>query len=374
MAEERYTLDRLVRLAITVSVVGGLIWILVETADVLVPLAAGVLVAYLLDPVVRLVQRLIKNRVVAVLVTVALAAVVMAAVVWVVVPPIAHEVRAAAKLSKALVIEGSPLRVRLSEWLPEGVHQEIVDVARDQGLQRLLAENADLRAVAWAGVKRILPGLWGVVSGSLAVLGVLMQLFLVVVYVIFLLVDFRRFQESWPDYLPPRYRDGVLGFVAEFNDALARYFRGRFVLAIIGAVLFAAGFSIVGIDLAILLGLLLGLLGMVPYLQLFGVVPAYGVAVLTAAQTDGGLAWYLIGVTIVFVVVQILTDVLLAPKILGDATGLRPILILVAVMFWGKLLGFLGVLLAIPLTCLGLAYYRRYLGQERLQATSPPTS
>jgi predicted PurR-regulated permease PerM len=365
MADQPYTLDRLVRLAITVTVLGGIIWILSETADVLVPVAAGVLIAYLLDPVVRLVQRLIKNRVAAVLTTVCLVSLVMAAAVWAVVPPIAFEIRAAAKLSKALVIEGSPLRVHLSEWLPAGVHQEIVDLAGDQGLQRLLAENADLRAMVWAGVKRILPGLWGVLSGSLSVLGVLMQLLLVVVYVIFLLVDFRRFQERWPDYLPPRYREGVLAFVAEFNDALARYFRGRFVLSIIGAVLFAAGFSIVGIDLAILLGLLLGFLGMVPYLQLFGIVPAFGVALLTAAQT----AWYLIGVTIVFVVVQILTDVLLAPKILGDATGLRPILILVAVMFWGKLLGFLGVLLAIPLTCLGLAYYRRYLSQERLAAT-----
>jgi predicted PurR-regulated permease PerM len=99
----------------------------------------------------------------------------------------------------------------------------------------------------------------------------------------------------------------------------------------------------------------------VPYLQLVGVVPAVILAVVTAVEQGSPVQGYLIGVGVVFLVAQILQDVVITPRIMGEATGLRPVVILFCVFFWGKLLGFLGVLLAIPLTCLGLAHYRRLL-------------
>jgi predicted PurR-regulated permease PerM len=181
------------------------------------------------------------------------------------------------------------------------------------------------------------------------------------VYLIFILVDFRKFQESWREFLPPQWRMGIVDFLSEFNDAMSVYFRGQFLVASTVGVVFAVGFSIVGIKMAILMGLMIGLLNMVPYLQLVGVVPALFLAVVTAVEQGSGVQGYLIGVALVFLVAQILQDVVITPRIMGKATGLRPVVILFCVFFWGKLLGFLGVLLAIPLTCLGLAHYRRLL-------------
>ena len=132
-------------------------------------------------------------------------------------------------------------------------------------------------------------------------------------------------------------------------------------------ILFAIGFSIVGIKMAVILGLFIGLLNMVPYLQIAGVVPALLLAILTALERGVPASGLLIGVAVVFLVVQIIQDVILTPRIMGKVTGLRPVLILFCVFFWGKLLGFLGVLLAIPLTCLGLAHYRRLLKAQSLE-------
>ena len=110
-----------------------------------------------------------------------------------------------------------------------------------------------------------------------------------------------------------------------------------------------------GLRMAILLGLFIGALNMVPYLQVVGVVPAVMLAGITALEQNSSFLGYLIGVAVVFVVTQVLQDALITPRVMGRTTGLRPVIILFCVLFWGKLLGFLGVLLAIPLTCLGLA-------------------
>jgi len=128
------------------------------------------------------------------------------------------------------------------------------------------------------------------------------------------------------------------------------------------------GFTLIGLPMAIPFGLFIGLLNMVPYLQAVALVPAMLLAALRALEGDGSFVGS-IGLTLlVFVVVQFVQDGLLTPRIMGQATGLRPILILLGVFIWGKLLGFLGLLLAIPLTCLGIAYYRRIvLHHTRLQ-------
>ncbi len=124
-------------------------------------------------------------------------------------------------------------------------------------------------------------------------------------------------------------------------------------------VLFAIGFKIVGIRLAVFVGLFVGLLNMVPYLQTVGFGPAILLALLKAFESEMSPLWPILGVVIVFAVVQLIQDAVLTPQIMGQATGLKPWVILLSIFIWGKLLGFLGLVLAIPLSCLGLAYYRR---------------
>ena len=205
-------------------------------------------------------------------------------------------------------------------------------------------------------------------QGALSLVGSIFNMVLactgvliVLLYLVFLLMDFNALQASWKDHLPPRYRDAIVDLLSEFRLAMSRYFRGQFLVAACCGVLFALGFWLVGLRLAIFLGLTIGLLNMVPYLQVLGFVPALLLAGLRAFEAEVGLLWPVLGVLGVFAMVQLIQDALLVPKIMGQATGLKPWVILLGICVWGKLLGLLGLVLAIPLSCLGLAYYRKFI-------------
>jgi predicted PurR-regulated permease PerM len=300
-----------------------------------------------------------------VLVTVLGLVVVLVAAGFVLVPTISGEFAALVQMVQGCAREGSPLRQRMANALPPEVYESIEAFLADEGLQRFLRENAELHAAAVAAVKWVVPQLWGVVTGAWAIIGATVQVFLVLLYLVFILIDYHRIRDTWRDYLPPKQRESIVAFLSDFSGAMSRYFRGQFIVAMSVGVLFAIGFSLVGIRMAILLGLFVGLLNMVPYLQIVGVPPALLLAVLTAFDKGGSVFWYLVGVALVFVVVQVLQDAVITPRVMGKVTGLRPVIILFSVLFWGKLLGLLGLLLAIPLTCLGLAYYQRLLARQQ---------
>ena len=362
-----YTLDKVVRsLLMLVCIVAG-VWLVGYVADVLVPLALGFLLAYILDPLVQQVERVISNHGAAVLVTVFLVLGCLIGIGALVIPTISQELRNLTAMLRELLEPGSTLRQGLAEWLPLELLGLVDEVLKDEDVQTFLRESSELQSAMVVAAKKLLPKLWGLVSGAFSVVGVAIQCLLVLVYLIFILVDFRKFKASWDGYLPPAWREPVVDFLTEFNDAMSVYFRGQFMVASSVGILFAIGFSIVGIKMAVILGLFIGLLNMVPYLQIAGVVPALLLAILTALERGVPASGLLIGVAVVFLAVQIIQDVILTPRIMGKVTGLRPVLILFCVFFWGKLLGFLGVLLAIPLTCLGLAHYRRLLKAQSLE-------
>ncbi|MCH7859890.1 MAG: AI-2E family transporter [Candidatus Marinimicrobia bacterium] len=186
-------------------------------------------------------------------------------------------------------------------------------------------------------------------------------LIVVLLYLVFLLMDFPHYARIWPTFLPPNYRDSIVEFLVQFDTAMRRYFRGQAVVAMIVGVLFAIGFTIIGLPMAVPFGLFIGLLNMVPYLQTVGIVPGIALAGVRAIEGDSGFLISVLLVLAVFGVVQLFQDSLLTPRIMGKATGLRPVAILLGIFIWGKLLGFLGLILAIPLTCLGIAYYQRFI-------------
>ena len=183
----------------------------------------------------------------------------------------------------------------------------------------------------------------------------------IVLYVIFLLIDYDNIAKRWRDYLPPEMRDEVSGFVGEFIQATNRYFRSQALVACCIAVLFSIGFSIIGLPLAILMGIFIGLLNMVPYLQILGIIPCLLLAGLKALEQGDSFLGGLGIVILVFGVIQVIQESVLVPRIQGKAMGLSPAIILLSLSVWGKLLGSLGLIMALPLTCLGLTYYRRHL-------------
>jgi predicted PurR-regulated permease PerM len=131
--------------------------------------------------------------------------------------------------------------------------------------------------------------------------------------------------------------------------------------------MFAIGFKIVGLPMAITIGLFIGVLNLVPYLQTVGVVPVVLLCLVKGAEPGESFWWVLLGCFIVFVIVQGIQDLFLVPKIMGKAMGLNPAVILLSLSVWGSLLGIVGMIIALPITTLLISYYKRFiLNKEEL--------
>ena len=209
--------------------------------------------------------------------------------------------------------------------------------------------------IAGSAANTILPGIRGFAKGTASVLAGFIGLGIIILYVIFLLADFGKISEGWQDYLPKRYRTQVSGFLGEFEKTMSIYFRGQISIALIVGALLSIGFAIIGLPLGIVLGMFIGLLNIAPYLGAVGVIPALFLAALDSLEA-GESVWIGMGLVVaVFAVVQAIQEIMLVPKIQGKSLGLSPWMIILALSVWGKLLGFLGLLIALPMTCLCLS-------------------
>jgi predicted PurR-regulated permease PerM len=418
-----YTFDRVVRMILSALTVVVLLALLRYLSDVLIPFAAAVVFAYLLNPLVNLVNRRIKHRGLAVTVTIGgigiLGMVLLAVLTWLMfvqvnvfaqglrdfredvvssigleppevhvpapTPPAGESATETEEVDNVGDSEAAPKSTLGVKELREALYeirtaeQNLTKPERLAHIQKKVAgtyvgaamdaiadymESPEYNKLRIDLAKRIGMGGWTVLTFVLSTVLGLTGLIIVLLYLVFLLVDYPLYARDWKLVLPPAYRDSIVGFLEEFNVALRRYFRGQFVVAAIVGALFIVGFSLVGLPMAVPMGLLMGLLNMVPYLQIVGLIPALLLAVLGAVQGDSSLIASVVWVLVVVGVVQTIQDAVITPRIMGKATGLKPVAILLGVFVWGKLLGFLGLILAIPLTCLGIAYYRRFvLGQ-----------
>jgi predicted PurR-regulated permease PerM len=157
-------------------------------------------------------------------------------------------------------------------------------------------------------------------------------------------------------FLKPATRKDVIYLVQEFVNIVVAFFRGQLIIAFLQGLLFAVGFSLVGLRYGFVIGLLLGFLNVVPYL---GSIIGLGMALPLALLQEGGGWGKLAFVLLVFVVVQLIEGYLLTPRIMGERTGLHPLAIIVAVFFWGQALGgIMGMIFAIPLTAFLASLWR----------------
>ncbi len=360
---ERYDLDRVVRLVLAVAGAIGLFLLIRELADILLPVAIAGVLAYLLNPIVTMLERRLGNRTAAVLLTVFGGLVIVASLLVLLVPLIVGELGTFQTTINQLRDSGSALarRVRASVEHP-GADQRLA-WAVEQVRSFLVSE--DFKTLLAKAAQIAVPTAWGVVAGALNFILALTVIVLVLVYLVFLLIDYRLFARTWKDYLPPTYKDAILDFLSEFQVAMRRYFRGQFVVAALTGVLFAIGFKIIDLPLGIMLGLLVGLLNMVPYLQTVAFIPACMLGVVRAVDHQSSIFVSVLMVVAVFACIQLMMDGFLSPRILGASVGLRPVMIMLSVFVWGRLLGFFGLVLAIPLSCLGLAYYRRIVLKKK---------
>ena len=353
------TFDRVIQLALFAGLVWGLVLLLDYLSDVLLPFFAGLVVAYFLDPVTNRVQHVIKQRVLAALFTLVSITLAVSLVVWFMVPMVGNELADMGRTVSKMAAN-TELAQAAKEHLPENVWEEVNEILKRDDVKRYLTSDGAVQ-MAKDTAKKLLPGVWGVLSGAANVLTFITGLLVIMLYVVFLLIDYHNMAARWRDYLPPSMRDDVSRFVEEFIQATNRYFRSQALVACCVAVLFAIGFSIISLPLAILMGIFIGLLNMVPYLQIVGTIPCLLLAGLKALEQGDNFFGALGLVLLVFGVVQLIQETVLVSRFQGEAMGLSPAIILLSISVWGKLLGFLGLILALPLTCLGLIYYRRYL-------------
>ena len=353
------TFDRVIQLALFAGLVWGLVLLLDYLSDVLLPFFVGLLVAYFLDPVTNRVQHVIKQRVLAALFTLVSITLAVSLVAWFMVPMVGNELAQMGRTVSKMAAN-TELAQAAKEHLPENVWEEMNEILKRDDVKRYLTSDGAVQ-MAKDTAKNLLPGAWGVLSGAANVLTFITGILVIMLYVVFLLIDYHNMAARWRDYLPPSIRDDVSGFVEEFIQATNRYFRSQALVACCVAVLFSIGFSTIGLPLAILMGIFIGLLNMVPYLQIVGTIPCLLLAGLKALEQGDNFLGALGLVLLVFGVVQLIQETVLVSRFQGEAMGLSPAIILLSISVWGKLLGFLGLILALPLTCLGLAYYRRYL-------------
>jgi predicted PurR-regulated permease PerM len=365
-----YTFDRVFRLLSTLALLALGLWLLTYLSDVLIPFAVAFLLAYLLNPLVLLIQRKVRNRLAAVSLALAGALLVVGIALAILIPLVKGEMSRMAT-TLANIVKESQVGEQFREYLPERLWEDIKGYATREEMVGLL-KRADFWALAEKAARKVLPGAWGLFSGLASLALGLVGLLVVGMYLVFMLIDYQRVRDEWENLIPRQYRESVLDFLKEFDRAMSRHFRAQAVVAALVGVLYAVGFSAIGLPMGILLGLFIGLLNMAPYLQVVGLIPAAFLSVLKAVET-GGSVWVSLGLmALVFVIIQIIQDAILTPKIMGDVTGLSPAMILLSISVWGKLLGFLGLVLALPMTCLCLAYYRKMM--RKFDANQAPSS
>ncbi len=367
--DRSFTFDRVVRLALFAGLAWSLVLLLDYLSDVLLPFVTGLVVAYFLDPVTNRVQHVIKPRVLAALFTLVSITLAVFLVVRLMVPIVGNELADMGRTVSKMATD-TELAQAAKARLPENVWEEVNKILKRDDVKRYLTSDGAVQ-MAKDTAKKLSPGVWSVLSGAANVLTFITGLLVIMLYVVFLLIDYHNMATRWRDYLPPGMRDDVSGFVGEFIQATNRYFRSQALVACCVAVLFAIGFSIIGLPLAILMGIFIGLLNMVPYLPILGIIPCLILAGLKALEQGDSFLGGLGIVMLVFGVVQVIQETVLVPRIQGKAMGLSPAIILLSLSIWGKLLGFLGLILALPLTCLGLTYYRRYLWKYDQPGYSP---
>lgn len=175
------------------------------------------------------------------------------------------------------------------------------------------------------------------------------------------MLDYERLMLSFRQLVPHSQRTRVYRIVSDIKHTMNRYFRGQSLIALLVGILFSIGFLIIGLPMGVVLGLFIGLLNLVPYLQLIS-LPICALLCLVWTAGTGGNFWVIFWESMaVYVVVQCIQDLILTPRIMGKAMGLNPAIILLALSVWGSLLGFMGLIIALPLTTLLLSYYNLFV-------------
>lgn len=317
-------------------------WLVYALRGVLAPVFFAFLIAYLLDPLVDRIEtsRLLRNRRIArgVAISILLFAVfvVTALVLFVLAPMVYEQVLRFVRQLPALV---QRTRSQWEPWLAQfGLE---IPTSVGQALEEL---HLDLQSIVAKGYAPASSAVRWLLGGTASALGALVAGLAVPVFAFYLLYDFDRMVAKAAGLIPPRYRADAYDFFGEVDRVLGQFLRGQFTVMAILGVLYAVGYGLIGVPLALPIGIIAGLLSFIPYV---GSTTAVAMALLmTILQGQGWMQ--IVWVIGVHSVIQGLEGFVITPKVMGDTVGISSVAVLFALLVGAELLGFAGVLLAVP--------------------------
>lgn len=364
MANTYWNLDRVMRLIIGLAIAAALIWLVRYLSDVLLPFFVACFFAYLLQPVVVFNQRVTHThgRVMASIMTVLEVTIIVGALVYLFLPTVIRDIDMLGTIIRNVSTGRQPVPayyLKVIEFVERYVNpEEISATLKNMHIDQIVSKGTSL------------------LSESIDVLITAIGWLLTLVYILFILIDYPQIVRGFKLIFPRKYRDRALVVVNDVKLSLNHYFRGQGVVALCACVLYCIGFSIVGMPLAIPMGILVGILYMIPYFQYVTLIP---VAIICFIYSLGGHADFLpmLGKGgLVYVVSQCVCDYIITPHVMGREMGMNPAIILLSLSVWGSLLGIIGMIIALPVSALIMTYYERYISEpaSATTAAAPGTS
>lgn len=344
-----FTFDKTVKLIITIAIVAVVIWLIGILKNVLLPFCLACLLSYILEPIVEYnnVSLGLKKRAPAVLITLGDGLVIVAVLIYFFMPIVIHEIVQMEKM-----LSSYETHVYSLPFVPQKFSTYIEERFNFDALLEKFEEG---KLGSWIDQGA------NVLSVSVEYLIHTLEWLVTFIYVIFILLDYDRFSTGFSLLIPKKYKGAVSQVMFDVKYYMNKYFRSQLVIASCAAVFYCVGFSIVGLPMAILMGILVGVLYMIPYFQYITVIPVGVICFITSL--DGHFPfWAKFGECLaVYLVSQSICDYVLTPKIMGKSMGLNPAIILLSLSVWGTLLGIIGMIIALPLTTLLLVYYKKVI-------------
>ena len=353
MEQKKITFDSFIRNIMWLAIAVGIIMLLKYLSGVLLPFFLAWLIAYLLFPLVKFFQYRcrLKFRIAGILCAFLVVGAALTGLFLLMIPPMIEE---GARVKDLLIAYVS--HDEFMSNIPSMIDQFVHDNFTSEDVKAIVTQDGFID-----NVKQAIPKVWNMISQSFSILSSMLTLTMVLLYTLFILLDYEQFSNGWVLMLPERLRPIATQVVADVEQGMNKYFRGQGMVAFCVGVLFSIGFLIIDFPMAIGLGMFIGLLNMVPYLQLLGFIPTIILAIVKAADTGENFWFILLMALIVFAVVQAIQDTILTPKIMGKVMGLNSAIILLSLSVWGALLGILGMIIALPMTTLLITYYQKYI-------------
>ena len=352
-----FTFDRIARMLV-LSVLILLIYVAVQAIwSVILPFLLAGIFAYVMMPLVRFFQytlRLRSRGLSVILTLLLLGAGVYLAVIFII-PSINAEIEKTLQ-----VISGySSGQDILMMILPRNIRNYLNGGLRWGNFPQQLSFEKVLE-----NVKLLLDQVGGIINSTLSIFSWGLVFLIGFIYFVFILLDFENLARGFISLFPKTLRPTIRTISMDLDRYMNNYFRGQALVAMSVGILLSIGFNIIGLPLATAMGIFIGILNFIPYMQALGIIPLGLASLLMAAQTGENAFVCMLLAYGVLMAVQIIQDMIIVPRIMGQTMGMRPSLILLVLSIWGYLLGFFGMLIALPITMFIYSLYMRYVLQD----------